>query len=269
MNLPPSSDASPSHTLQRPFRLDGRVALVTGAGRGLGFEMAKALAAAGARVVINGRHAGRLDAAAAALAAATGRAVATAPFDVADADAGRAAIAAIAGEHGRLDILVNNVGARDRRPLKDFTAGEMEALIAADLIGPMLLAREAAEHMAAHRHGRLITVTSIAAHIANRHDPVYTAAKAGLGGLMRALAVDYARAGITSNAIAPGMFATETNAGLVADAAFSAFVDTRVPVGRWGHPPEIGAAAVFLASDEASFVNGHVLIVDGGQSIRM
>ena len=264
---PPPSPATPP--LPRPFRLDGRIALVTGAGRGLGFEMAKALAAAGAHVVINGRHAGRLEAAATALTAATGRPPAIAPFDVADPAAGRTAIAAIAAEHGRLDILVNNVGARDRRPLKDFTPGEVEALIAADLIGPMLLAREAAEHMAAHRHGRLITVTSIAAHIANRHDPVYTAAKAGLGGLMRALAVDYARAGITSNAIAPGMFATETNAGLVADTAFSAFVDTRVPVGRWGHPPEIGAAAVFLASDEASFVNGHVLVVDGGQSIRM
>lgn len=264
-----SAPADASKLLARPFRLDGRLALVTGAGRGLGLEMAKALSAAGAHVVINGRHAGRLQAAAAALTSATGRPVAIAPFDVADPAAGRAAIASIVAEHGRLDILVNNVGARDRRPLKDFVPGEVEALLAADLVGPMLLAREAAEHMGAHRHGRLITVTSIAAHIANRHDPVYTAAKAGLGGLMRALAVDYARAGITSNAIAPGMFATETNAGLVADATFSTFVDIRVPLGRWGRPEEIGAAAVFLASDEASFVNGHVLVVDGGQSVRM
>lgn len=255
--------------LPRPFRLDGRVALVTGAARGLGFEMAAALSAAGARVVINGRHAGRLAEAAAAITAATGRPVDTAPFDVADFAAGRDAIGAIARAQGRLDILVGNVGARDRRPLKDFTAGEIEALIATDLVGPMLLAREAAEHMATHRHGRLITVTSIAGQVANRHDPVYTAAKAGLTGLMRALAVDYARAGITSNAIAPGMFATETNAGLVADADFSAFVDIRVPLGRWGRPHEIGAAAVFLASDEASFVNGHVLVVDGGQTVRM
>lgn len=269
MTILPRPASSTPVPLPRPFRLDGRIALVTGAGRGLGFEMAKALAAAGAQIIINGRHAGRLEAAATALAAATGRPVGISPFDIADTAAGRAAIAAIAAEHGRLDILVNNVGARDRRPLKDFTASEATALMTTDLIGPMLLAREAAEHMAAHRHGRLITVTSIAAHIANRHDPVYTAAKAGLSGLMRALAVDYARVGITSNAIAPGMFATETNAGLVADATFSAFVDTRVPIGRWGHPPEIGAAAVFLASDEASFVNGHVLVVDGGQSVRM
>lgn len=252
-----------------PFRLDGRAALVTGAGRGLGFEMARSLAAAGAQVVINGRDAGRLRQAAQAIEAATGRPVAIAPFDIADTAAGREAIAAIVRDQGRLDILVNNVGARDRRPLKDFSPEEAGALIATDLVAPMMLAREAAERMVAHRHGRLITVTSIAGHVANRHDPVYTAAKAGLTGLMRALAVDYAREGITSNAIAPGMFATETNQGLVDNADFSAFVDIRVPVGRWGRPHEIGAAAVFLASDEASFVNGHVLVVDGGQTVRM
>lgn len=251
------------------FSLAGRSALVTGAGRGLGFEMAKALARAGADVVISGRSAERLAKAAATIGEATGRDVGVSAFDIADVEAGRAAIADIAGRFGRLDILVNNVGARDRRPLKDFTAGEAVALIATDLIGPALLAREAAEHMARHRHGRLITVTSIAGHVANANDPVYTAAKAGLTGLMRALAVDYARLGITSNAIAPGMFATETNQSLVDNASFSAFVDTRVPLGRWGRPVEIGPAAVFLASDEASFVNGHVLVVDGGQTIRM
>ncbi|MCK0206499.1 SDR family oxidoreductase [Starkeya koreensis] len=252
-----------------PFRLDGRVALVTGAGRGLGFEMAKALALAGARVAINGRDAARLDDAAARITEAARHPVRALPFDVADMAAGREAIAGLARDEGRLDILVNNVGARDRRPLSDFTPTEAERLIATDLLAPMMLAREAAAHMAAHRHGRLITVTSIAGHVANRHDPVYTAAKAGLTGLMRALAVDHAREGITSNAIAPGMFATETNEGLVRDARFSEFVDIRVPVGRWGRPHEIGAAAVFLASDEASFVNGHVLTVDGGQTVRM
>ncbi|MCS0495267.1 SDR family oxidoreductase [Ancylobacter sp. MQZ15Z-1] len=255
---------------RRPaFRLDGRVALVTGAGRGLGLEMAKALAGAGARVVINGRRAAALDAAAEEVRRETGAEVAGLPFDVADIAAGREAIAEVAGRFGRLDILVNNVGARDRRPLKDFSPEEAAALVTTDLVAPMMLAREAAELMAAHRHGRLIAVTSIAGQVANRHDPVYTASKAGLTGLMRALAVDYARSGVTSNAIAPGMFATETNESLVKDAAFSAFVDVRVPVGRWGRPQEIGPAAVFLASDEASFVNGHVLVVDGGQTVRM
>jgi gluconate 5-dehydrogenase len=251
------------------FALQGRVALVTGAGRGLGYEMAKALARAGASVVINGRDAGRLEAAAAALRDETGGEVGFAAFDVADYSAAGAALAAIVTERGRLDILVNNVGARDRRPLGAFGANEAEALIATDLIAPMLLAREAAAIMKRQGHGRLIFVTSIAGHVANRDDPVYTAAKAGVTGLMRSLAVDYARDGITSNAIAPGMFATQTNAGLVANAEFSRFVDVRVPIGRWGKPEEIGAAAVFLASDEASFVNGHVLTVDGGQTVRM
>jgi gluconate 5-dehydrogenase len=112
-----------------------------------------------------------------------------------------------------------------------------------------MLAKAAIPAMAARGHGRLIFVTSIAGHVANRNDPVYTAAKAGLTGLMRALAVDHARDGITSNALAPGMFATQTNEALVNDAAFGAFVETRVPSGRWGRPHEIGAAAVFLASD--------------------
>lgn len=255
---------------RHPFSLHGRVALVTGSGRGLGFEMAKALSAAGAVVVLNGRREDNLKAAAQAVKEANGEAqVDTAAFDVSDATAGASAIAGIVERHGGLDILVNNVGARDRRALDDFTAEQAAALIATDLVGPMMLAREAAARMAARGYGRLITVTSIAGQVANRNDPVYTAAKAGLTGLMRALAVDYARSGITSNAIAPGMFATETNQGLVDDAQFSAFVDIRVPVGRWGRPHEIGSAAVFLASEEASFVNGHVLVVDGGQTVRM
>lgn len=252
-----------------PFALSGRVALVTGAARGLGYEMAKSLARAGATVVINGRDAGRLEASAAALGNETGGNIESAAFDIADREAAAKAIDAIVARHGRLDILVNNVGARDRRPLDAFSVEEATSLVATDLLAPMMLARAAAAIMKRQGHGRLIFVTSIAGHVANRNDPVYTAAKAGVTGLMRSLAVDHARDGITSNAIAPGMFATETNAGLVADADFSRFVDVRVPIGRWGKPEEIGAAAVFLASDEASFVNGHVLIVDGGQTVRM
>ncbi len=269
MTETPTTEPPMIETPRRLFGLDGRVALVTGAGRGLGWEIARALAQAGARVLINGRDGDRLATAARAIAAATGRAVETSVFDVADGEAGRAAIAGIAARFGRLDILVNNVGMRDRRPLKDFTRAEMQALLDANLVAPALLAREAAEVMARHRHGRIINVSSIAADVIYGHDPVYSAGKAGLNGLTRALAVDYARLGITSNAIAPGMFATETNAAMVANPEVAAFVDRRIPIGRWGQPQELGPAAVFLASDEASFVNGHVLVVDGGQTVRM
>ena len=263
------SDAADANRLRSPFSLTGRTALVTGAGRGLGFEMAKALAMAGAQVVINGRDPSRLQTAAQAIAQASGRECGVLAFDVSDAVAAKAGIEEMARRFGGPDILVNNVGARDRRSLAQFTPEEAAALIGTDLIGPMVLAKAAIPAMAARGHGRLIFVTSIAGHVANRDDPVYTAAKAGLTGLMRALAVDHARAGITSNAIAPGMFATQTNAALVQDPALVPFVEMRVPEGRWGRPHEIGAAAVFLASDEASFVNGHVLVVDGGQTIRM
>lgn len=260
---------TPSSLRPGTFRLEGRVALVTGAGRGLGFEMARALAAAGATVVIHGRDSERLRRAADTLQERTGARIDIIAFDVADHEAGRAAIATLAARHGRLDILVNNVGVRDRRPLKDFAASEIHALLGADLVAPALLAREAAEVMARHRHGRIINVSSIAADVIYGHDPVYSTAKAGLNGLTRALAVDYARLGITCNAIAPGMFATETNEAMVNNPEVARFVDLRIPLGRWGRPEEIGAAAVFLAADEASFVNGHVLVVDGGQTVRM
>lgn len=251
-----------------PFSLKGRVAVVTGAGRGLGFEMAMALARAGARVVITGRSEAGL-AGAVAKAAADGAALDVSAFDMADLDAGRVALEGVVARHGRLDILINNVGMRDRRPLSAFTASEARALYDANLLGPMMLARAAAEVMARQGHGRLIFVTSIAALAAFPDDPLYSSVKAGLGGLTRQLAVDYARLGVTVNAIAPGMFATESNAGLAGNDEFMAFARMRVPLGRLGRPHEIAAAAVFLASDEASFVNGHTLVVDGGQTVRM
>lgn len=250
------------------FSLKGRVALITGGGRGLGFEIARAFAEAGAHVVVTGRTATVLDEAVAAIAKGGGSAQAAA-FDIADVAAGRAVIADIAETRGRLDVLVNNVGARDRRPLAAFGDGDILDLIRTDLLSAISLSRDAAEIMRAQGQGRLISVTSIVGEMARPGDAVYPAAKQGLTGLMRSMAVEYGAHGVTSNAIAPGMFATETNAALAQDPDMLSFARQRVPLQRWGRPEEIAGAALFLASDAASFVNGHVLTVDGGMSVQM
>ncbi len=247
------------------FSLQDRVALVTGAGRGLGFEIARAMAEAGAHVVVNGRDAGRTDEAARRISGRGGKATGAA-FDVGDAEATARAVAEIGQRHGRLDILVSNVGIRNRKPIFDFSVDEVRALIDADLVAGFVVAREAARLMIPRRQGRIINVTSIAGPLARPGDAAYIAAKGGLAALTRAMAAEFGAHNITVNAIAPGFFATETNAAMTADPELNARFATRVPLGRWGEPREIAGAAVFLASDAASYVSGHVLTVDGGVS---
>ena len=250
------------------FRLDGKVALITGSTRGLGWAMAQAMVGVGAHVIVNGRTEEAVWAKAAELSLGTGRSSGIA-FDVADLSAAVAAVETVVERHGAIDILVNNAGIQHRSPLADFEQYQWERVMSVNLDAPFALARAAAVHMMAAGGGRIINTGSVMGQIARPTIPAYVASKSAIAGLTRALAVELAPYGITVNAIGPGYVATEMNTPLVNDPAFNQMVVDRTPAARWGRPQEIAAAAVFLASDEASYVNGQVLIVDGGMSVAL
>ncbi len=243
----------------RLFDLTGRVALVTGASRGLGWAMARALAAAGAEVLLNGRDAATLVPRRDALRG-WGLRAEIAPFDVTDADAVVAALSAL----GRLDILIGNAGTTVRKPLREQTEDDWRKVIDTDLTACWRLCREAARLMIPARYGRIVLVSSINGFVARPSIAPYVAAKTGLHGLVRALAVELAPEGITVNALAPGYFPTEGNRSLrESDPGFAPRIAARTPAGRWGMPEELGAAALYLASGASGYTTGSVLTVDG------
>ena len=245
------------------FDLTGRTALVTGSSMGIGFALARGLAQAGARLVLNARNADRLEEAAEKLRA-EGAEVATLPFDVTDAAAAREAIDRYESETGPIDILVNNAGMQHRTPLEDFPPEDFDRLMRTNVNSVFYVGQAAARHMIARQSGRIINIASVQSLLARPGIAPYTASKGAVTNLTKGMATDWAKHGLNCNAIAPGYFDTPLNAALVADPDFTTWLEKRTPAGRWGEVEELVGACIFLASDAASFVNGHTLFVDGG-----
>jgi NAD(P)-dependent dehydrogenase (short-subunit alcohol dehydrogenase family) len=258
-----TNDPQPRSVLDL-FRLDGRRALVTGGHKGLGLMMARALAEAGADVAVASRSLEACEQAAGDIARATGRRTAAFALDVTHGDAVAALATDVDRRFGPVDILVNNAGVNVRGNVQDLSEADWDAVIDTNLKGPFLCSRAFGPAMASRGWGRVINLSSILGVVGLAGRAPYASSKAGIVNLTRVLALEWAGQGVTVNAIGPGPFATDMNLPLLNDPVkYQAFVQ-KIPMGRWGELHEIGGAAVFLASNAASFVTGSLLLVDGG-----
>ena len=247
------------------FDLNGRRALVTGSSQGIGLALAKGLSDAGAQIVLNGRDPAKLAEAASQFA----KSVQILNFDVTDHGAARSAIDGFEAEHGAIDILVNNAGMQHRGPLEEFPEDAFERLLKTNISSVFNVGQAAARHMIKRGRGKIINIASVQTALARPSIAPYTATKGAVGNLTKGMATDWAKYGLQCNAIAPGYFDTPLNAALVADPEFSAWLQKRTPAGRWGKVEELVGACIFLSSDASTFVNGHILYVDGGITVSL
>lgn len=250
------------------FDLTNRLCLVTGSSQGIGLALARGMAAYGARVVLNGRDPDKLASAAAELRA-EGCDVEVAPFDVTDRDAVAAGVDRIERGLGAIDVLINNAGMQFRAPLEDFPADRWEQLLTTNVSSVFYAGQAVARHMITRGRGKIINIASVQAELARPGIAPYTATKGAVRNLTRGMCTDWAKHGLQVNAIAPGYFKTPLNQALVDNPEFSAWLVKRTPAGRWGDVEELVGAAVFLASNASSFVNGQTIYVDGGITVSL
>ena len=250
------------------FDLSGRTALVTGSSRGLGRAIAEGMARAGAKIIINGVDPKRVEQAVAEFRAA-GHQAEGAAFNVTDEPAIVAAFERFDREGLAVDILVNNAGIQHRKPLVEFTTDEWRKVIETDLTSAFVIGREAGKRMIPRKRGKIINIGSLGSELARPTIAPYTAAKGGIKNLTRSMAVEWAQHGIQANAIGPGYMLTDMNEALVNNTDFNNWLMGRIPSKRWGRPDELVGAAIFLASDASTYVNGQIIYVDGGMIAAM
>jgi gluconate 5-dehydrogenase len=250
------------------FSLKGRLALITGSGQGIGFALARGLAQHGAKVVLNGRSTEKIDKAVATLRG-EGFAAEASVFDVVDPAAVEAGIARVEKDIGPIDIVINNAGVQFRKPLEEFPDDKWQLLLQTNVTGVFNVGKAVARRMIPRRRGKIINIASVMSELARPTIAPYTATKGAVRNLTRGMCADWAKHGLQVNAIAPGFFRTELNKALTEDPEFTGWLEKRTPTGRWGEVEELVGAAVFLASDASSFVNGHTLYVDGGMTVSV